>query len=370
MKALRRIVILILVAACNNNTQESNNPFTSLPTWSLEQDLLIEESDDLIFGYTYPPEITSDGEILVADFQNSVIHHFNKDGQSLGTFSRKGSGPGEINQMGSGTILEDDTFVIFDRAEMRFTKFRRQHGSWNHTEIIPTATRVSAFSEGPENTIIYHGVTVFDRSNIDNSERGYTLSQMKLSGEILRDSLIYGPVNTHLIRIEGTGFMVRNMPTGYGLNSISQVYNKSLIVHAQTDAFQFTVKNILTDEVKTFSHPIEPVALTSAEKDTLISQVGPQFTSVIRDKMPEYHRIIESFFVSDDGKIWVRLGAKSNPEPEFDWIVVDLDGTLIAKVRNPEGVSISSLKNGKVYGSRRSPETGTSIYRFRINKHI
>lgn len=370
MKTIRCIAILFIVASCSDNTPESNNPFSSLSVWSLEQDLLIEESDELIFGYTYPPEIASDGDILVADFQNSVIHHFNASGQNQGTFSRKGSGPGEINQMGSGSMFDDDTFLIFDRAEMRFVRFEKQNGTWGHTEIIPTETRVSAFSQGPNNTIIYHGVTSFDRSNINNDERGYTLSQMKLSGDILRDSLIYGPVNTHLIRIEGNGFMVRNMPNGYGLNSISQVFDKNIIVHAQTDAFKFTVKNIITDEISTFSHPIEPVPLTQAEKDTLISQVGPQFTSVMRDKMPEFHRIIETFFVSDDGNIWARLGPKSNPIPEFEWVVMDLNGNLIARVSNPTGVTISTLKNGHVYGTSRNPETGTSIHRYRVKKDI
>jgi len=367
MNFLRCLIVLLLISACSDKkASDINNTFGNLPVWTLEQDLLIEENEDLIFGYLLPPEVTSDGEILAADFRNSTIHHFNPDGSHIGTFSAKGSGPGEINQMGSGIILEDNSYLIFDRSEMRFTKFVRQNNSWTHTQIIPTETRIANFYEGPDETVIFYSVSSFNRANINNEQRGHTIGQMRLSGEIIQDSLVYGTVNTHLIRMEDNGFMVRIMPAGYGLNSISQVFNKNIIVHAQTDAFKFTVKDILSGETRDIAYHIEPISLSPAEKDTLVAQVGSQFANIMRDKMPEFHRVIESFIIADNGDIWVRMGTKGRSELDYDWVVMNINGDLLARVKNPTDVNISKIKNGKAYGAKRDEETGFSIHRFKI----
>lgn len=368
MNVLRCIVLLFFVVSCSNSdSPKSSNPFADLPVWTLEQDLLIEETDELIFGYTMPPLVTSDGEIIVGDFQNSIIHHFNPNGEHLGTFSGKGSGPGEIDGgLSGGIVLENDNYLIFDRSTMRFTEFTRQNGTWIHTEITPSESPLGIFFEGPENTIITQSLVSFNRSNVNDSDRGYYVRQIDRTGKALRDSLLFGPTNTHLMNVQDDRFTVRGMPAGHGLTSITKVFNKNTVVHASTDAFKFTILDLMDYSVREIQHAITLVPLTSAEKDTLVSQVGEMFASALRAKMPEFHRVIQTFQVDDKGQIWVNVQPFVVDEIEFNWVVMDLEGELLAKVSYPADVSLSFIRHGFAYGTSRNDETGTSIHRYRI----
>lgn len=370
MKLIRCIVLLFFVASCNHSDNpDSSNPFADLPVWTLEQDLLIEESDDLIFGYTMSPQVTSDGEIIVADFQNSIIHHFDPNGDHLGTFSGKGSGPGEINGgLSGGVVLQNDNFLIFDRSTMRFTEFTRQNGSWTHTDISPSESPLGIFFEGPDNTIITQSLVSFNRSTLNESDRGYYVRQIDRTGKVLRDSLLFGPTNTHLMNVQDDGFIVRGMPSGHGLTSISKVYELNTIVHASTDAFRFTILDLNTNTTREIHHTIPLIPLTSAEKDTLVSQVGNMFASAMRAKMPEFHRVLHTFQLDDDGLIWVNVNPFKVDETEYNWVIMNMEGELLAKMNYPEGVSLANIQNDMAYGSSRNPETGTSIHRYRIIK--
>jgi hypothetical protein len=370
MKLIGCIVLLLFVVSCSKTeTSVSNNPFTDLPVWTLEQDLLIEESDDLIFGYTMSPQVTSDGEIIVADFQNSIIHHFDSEGDHLGTFSGKGSGPGEIDGgLSWGIVLENDNYLIFDRSTMRFTEFTRQNDTWIHTEITPSESPLGIFFEGPENTIITQSLVSFNRSNVNDSGRGYYVRQIDRTGKALRDSLLFGPTNTHLMNVQDDRFTVRGMPAGYGLTSITKVFNKKTVVHASTDAFKFTILDLTDNSVREIQHAITPVPLTSAEKDTLVSQVGDMFASAMRAKIPDFHRAMHTFQIDDKGLIWVNVNPFEVDETEYNWVIMNMEGELLAKMSYPENVSLANIQNDMAYGSSRNSETGTSIHRYRIIK--
>src|SRR5690606_1908256 len=124
--------------------------------------------------------------------------------------------------------------------------------------------------------------------------------------------------NTHLMNVQDERFTVRGMPAGYGLTSISRVYDQNTIVHASTDAFRFTILELNTNTTREIFHSIPPIPLTSAEKDTLVSQVGNMFASAMRAKMPEFHRALHTFQIDDKGLIWVNVNPFEVNETEYN----------------------------------------------------
>ncbi|MXY08087.1 MAG: 6-bladed beta-propeller, partial [Rhodothermaceae bacterium] len=58
-----------------------------------------ESSDAVVFGNISDIGVTSDDQLLVADSDAKVIYVFSESGDSLRTFGRPGSGPGEFDSI-------------------------------------------------------------------------------------------------------------------------------------------------------------------------------------------------------------------------------------------------------------------------------
>ena len=370
MKHLLVISLLILVSACSSKQpSEIAQSSGDIPIWSLTETVSIQESNDLIFGYAIGPAVTSDDEILIVDIQKYVVHHFSPDGTHLGTFSQSGSGPGEMKNFSGSIITSNDEFVVFDRSEMRFTFFESLDGTWTHTKMINSETVPSVFFEGTDQTIIGRTTISFNRSNLNKPDPGYYVRQMTYEGEILKDSLLYGPMNNFLVWETNNGFTIRSFPGEYGETAFTSVYDKNTIIHATSEIFEFTIMDVNTGETRTFFHDIPRIPLTSAEKDTLISQAGDRFASAMREKMPSHKRAINSFFVDDEGRIWVNVPTPAEDDPAYNYLILDLQGEFLGKVSTPNGRSISTVANNKVYVTKRDPESGTSIHVYTITKN-
>ena len=369
MKVIQALLLASLVYACTpSQPDEQSNPIENIPVWTLEETITIQETDDFIMGFVGSPLVTSKGEILLPEFRASKIFHFDAQGAYLGTFSQKGSGPGEINDYSTAIITKDDKYVVFDRSEMRFTIFDKDNDTWKHTEMINTETNPGQFFEGPDNTIIGRTQVSWNRRNLNEPDRGYYLRQMTYSGTILKDSLIFGPVDNFLVWETEQAFSVTSIPGGHGLTSFSEIYDENTIIHAQTDRFEFTILDIENGETRTISHDLPLVPLTPAEKDTMLAQVRSQFVNALQDKMPEYKRAINSFFVDDVGNIWVNITPIPDAETAYNWLIMDFDGKFLGKLQSPKNFTLSTSKNGLVYGMRRSNETGITVSGFKIIK--
>jgi hypothetical protein len=89
------------------------------PAWRLARDLRIDavEHDLSPIGWT---SVAPNGTIAFSQPQDGLVRYFDASGRPLGSFGRKGRGPGEFEQLARGGWLADSLWVS-DFSTRRFT---------------------------------------------------------------------------------------------------------------------------------------------------------------------------------------------------------------------------------------------------------
>ena len=96
--------------------------------WGLEQELRIGTADgdpDYMFGSINGIAVLSDELIYVLDQQASLIRAFDQTGKLQVSFGSKGSGPGQMEQIGTGPLLagKGDTLYVPDLGNRRVNRY-------------------------------------------------------------------------------------------------------------------------------------------------------------------------------------------------------------------------------------------------------
>ncbi len=118
---LKKVVFLFccLLITCSLHAQKLSV--------SLTEELVIggDENASEEYLFTCPTEICTDSQnnIYVADYNRSEIRVFNRQGEYIKSIGKKGKGPGEILEVLSMTIDENDNLIVVDRSNDRFTVF-------------------------------------------------------------------------------------------------------------------------------------------------------------------------------------------------------------------------------------------------------
>ena len=90
--------------------------------WRVTRDLRIDAAQHDLTLITPPGAmaVSRSGVIAVTQNQDGTIRFFSADGESLGSFGRKGQGPGEFQQM-TRFMWSGDTLVVSDQRSRRLT---------------------------------------------------------------------------------------------------------------------------------------------------------------------------------------------------------------------------------------------------------
>ncbi len=92
--------------------------------WDMNKKLVwkIETAGNDVFGDIQNIATSEDDRIYVADMKNSLIFIFDKDGNFIKSFGKKGEGPGEIREYFGGNLFNiiKDKVVFADRAMFHY----------------------------------------------------------------------------------------------------------------------------------------------------------------------------------------------------------------------------------------------------------
>lgn len=85
-----------------------------------------EKQTDYIFRAPQQLEIDSNENIYIVDYDGTEIMVFDKTGAYKGKIGRKGRGPGDFLKITSLNVIENDTLIVFDNENQRFSKIKNQ----------------------------------------------------------------------------------------------------------------------------------------------------------------------------------------------------------------------------------------------------
>jgi hypothetical protein len=146
MMATLLIINCSLMAADkeNNNIIDLKLQF-KIPTVYEKENVYILPKDKLSY--------TAEGDILILSRKYACIYRFNSKGQYIGTFLRKGEGPGELSYPQSVTplpsnrfiILNDDKFIFYEIKENGISETERRTVPYSNVSDIDAWNREKLF---------------------------------------------------------------------------------------------------------------------------------------------------------------------------------------------------------------------------------
>lgn len=144
MNNLRYISIIVLLVACSSSSVEDTHSFqiyeengievaetTGGPKYDEElfqYELILElKEDERDESLLYRPDdfwMDGAGQFYVCDARNFRIAVFDQSGRYLYSMGREGGGPGDFSQNFQISEIREDTLIVSDRSQHRFTLFR------------------------------------------------------------------------------------------------------------------------------------------------------------------------------------------------------------------------------------------------------
>ena len=126
-------------------SENSDSSWTQQTAWRIEQDPTLEigsRSGDVPgtdFGRIGPVLRFPDGRIAVGDIQALEIRLFSPDGGYLGSWARRGAGPGELQRLDRLALIGGDSLVARNDGIFRHDIFGPD-GVWGRTVLAPPSS--------------------------------------------------------------------------------------------------------------------------------------------------------------------------------------------------------------------------------------
>jgi hypothetical protein len=109
---------LLLTAGCAGSEAPAEDPFASLPMWTLVEELSIGREDDPDYALTPVTGLAVGPDLVyVALQQDAHVRAFDHDGRFVRTIGQRGQGPGEFGYVGQPGVSGDTLWVNDGRGQ-------------------------------------------------------------------------------------------------------------------------------------------------------------------------------------------------------------------------------------------------------------
>jgi len=146
-------------------------------TVQLKNELTIgdDESAPAEYLFAWPTNVCTDtnNNIYISDKNMSKIRVFDEKGNFLNYISRKGQGPGEIQDLISMVVDKKNDLIVVDRVNHRITRFKNM-GKDFETYRIPIYTPVTPwhiYSLGKDNYVLYFHIRSNNKYRVGASDK-------------------------------------------------------------------------------------------------------------------------------------------------------------------------------------------------------
>ena len=300
---------------------------------------------NFIFGEIRGIQAASDGTIYVADNQALEVRVFSPEGDYLRTIVRRGEGPGEILRT-NGIILSGDTLLWVNETRQ-----------WAVIGVDPTGEELRRFTS-PVLSRGYIWDGTFDRLGrfwkeaahtepdtdrrrdradglFGDEYRSYYKSHDLATGEL--DSVYMGERVYREYISPGADGSTFYFPIPFDASEIVAVHPNGGFWHANTASYRLTRTGEGGDTVVVIEAGLAARPVTDDDRSAYVEehvQYAPEERRAIEAAAalaPDAKPMIESFFVDDEGRLWVKRAVPHDALPFHD--LFSEDGDYLGSVR-------------------------------------
>jgi len=286
----------------------------------LEEELTIDTEKDEILevGVTDIKDFDIDSEGNVYFFQErendeNLVYKFDKKGNFVNTFGKRGQGPGEIQFPRYMNITSKDEIPIQDYNSPRFFIFDRKGTLTKETRL--GSERNFVFYPLENSNYLKYG-EYFDPSTMHR----YDILQLYNSRfEKLKelDRCDYGPIISVVQKKKGT-------PRVF----ICKVSDGKIYVGHENRGYEILIYDSEGNLVTKVRKEYTPAYVPQEFKENWLVNIGRwKDRLVFPDKMPPFHY----FFLDDEGRLYVKTYEKGDKQNEYIHDIFNSDGIFITR---------------------------------------
>jgi hypothetical protein len=358
------------------------------PTLRLVRDLRIDATEQDLSPITYVA-VAPNGTIAVAQNQDGVIRFFDAKGAALGSFGRKGQGPGEFQGVGRLTWI-GDTLVVADLQQRRFTLIspdRKLVRSvlWLATVTVPPQPELDAPRVRPG----IPRLLLADRSQITTAslaegsaapnwpggtKSGTPVVRADSAGALQRLITWVPSSDDCSVSFDpgGGGFGLMRIPfCAVPLEDAAMDGSRLSIAYVEKGKNAYRVEVVRSNGETAFarSYPYQPVSIPASVKDSAkASRIrGAPGMRAAAEKMqlPESYPPLATILGGRDETTWIELFSVSGDRL---WHVLDASGNQIAHIKVPRNIRIQVASRATIWATETDDDGLQHIVQFRVTR--
>jgi hypothetical protein len=360
-------------------------PAQSVPELKLTRDLRIDAADNELTPISFMG-VAPNGTIAFQQNQDGTVRFFDARGASLGTFGRKGQGPGEFTNAGRMGWL-GDTLIVSDIGTRRFTLISADR---KLVKTVPWVQSVTA--PGAPSGVAPQRVGQARFPYADGSQLGYsgfsdeTPVPAWLGGG--KPATVYlrldanGGLQEVLGRLPTTAACSVALNTGGGfelsripfcplpMDDVAPDGSRLLFAYVEQGAQDYHVVAIRSDGDTTFARSIayRPQPIPRSVRDSVASAAARSPMPSRRataDRIPEAYPPLSRLLAGRDGTTWLEL---FTPSGDRTWLVLDAQGTLAGRLTVPRNIDLKVASRDVIWATETDDDGLQHIVRYRVNR--
>ena len=314
---------------------------------------------DYMFGTIRIGRLFPDGSAVISDAQNTEIVTLGRDGTQHSVVARSGQGPGDVVFVSAMFALGEDSLLVEDIANGRFTFF------------VNGAVTRTVDTQGPvSDGLIAHGIDATGRILMSSSSYRRGFPEEWLSGYMVRFDLDSQVADT----VASYDWVPFRPPEGTPENPFSHFGLVAAVggefVYARTDTPGFTWRrsdgtvrqtvcwqpewvyptddhwDLFEAEQRAILPRINPHAQTDEAIEELVSSVLGGYQLEPDEALPLFSRP----FGDGEGRVWLPTYVAGGPRQGSPYTVISSDGEWLGSVDAPPGLRILDVAGGRVLG--------------------
>ena len=319
-------------------------------TFTLEEEFSIDTEDEKIaelgltdIGGYFDADSSGNVYLVNPKGDESIIYKFDKDGDFVSSFSRRGQGPGELLARGFPslhlTIDHRDNIAVSDFRNHKVSFFEKDGSLINEVKI---------------------GTNLFDAVPLANGNYLGLVSVLDASSEYINQNplILFNKEFEKIKELDKQ--LIPNPIVGKKLKATWHILcwsvtKEKVYTGFQERGYEIYVYDFDGNLLQKIKKDYKPVPVPDEYKEKFLKTFeSPLFDSIrnkiyFPDSMPPFH----AFFSDDEGRLFVMTYEKGPNPGEYIYDIFDPEGVFIGrkslKVFHNESDMYAKMKNGRFY---------------------
>lgn len=335
------------------------------PALTLREELRIGSADSGgtdAFGQVVALHTDDAGRIYVADGMSREIRVFTPAGRPLRVMGGEGGGPGEFRTISGMAWGPDERLHVMDPIAGRLTAFG-VNGDFHDAQAREPSLAVTI----PWRGIIDHEGRVYDMTGVrtPDGETRQVLVRYRPEGARLVgiDTIWLDASRTETVEVRRAPGLTERVSIPFSPAQHWRLAPDGSVWVGSTGSYRLVRIDFAGDTLARLRHDRAPLPVTPAERDSAAAAEG-----VSADRVPAVKPAFHSFFVDDEGRVWVAPYVA--PGSGTTWDVFSPSGAHLATLATPLSLEtehpVPVVRAGALYALVRDDMDVPYVVRLRV----